>query len=288
MDIFKKPDDSLDNTEKIILLPQTHSIERVQINDKRHYKVTSEDGDIVGAFPSVTSILGATKDQKGLDRWRNRVGHAVAKQIGKDAVERGTVMHRLCELYCELPDNMEKAERLEAMLELSRNDEEVNQYDARAIVIGSQLFYNFYQTDFFERIKQGIFQEKFLWNHIVHTRKDGVIEDLSYAGTVDNFSVMDDDLKKVVDFKTAKKAKVEKWIISYKKQCAAYAYAIKERYGVMPEGAEIWISNEIDRYPQCFTLNSNDIKHFFREFLKDRRKFNEIMAQKNTNIEGLL
>jgi hypothetical protein len=286
MDIFSKPGDDL---PKIVELPeQTHSIERVQINDKRHYQVKTDAGIIVGAFPSVTSVLGATKDQKGLDRWRDRVGHDVAKQIGKDAVERGTVMHRLCELYCELPDNMEKNERLQAMLELSRHDEEVNQYDARAIVIGSQLFYNFYQTDFFERIKQGIFQEKFLWNQILHTRKDGTVEDLSYAGTVDNLSLMDDGLIKVVDFKTAKKAKQEKWILSYKKQCSAYAYAIKERYGIMPEGGEIWISNEIDRFPQCFSLNANDMKHFYREFLKDRRRFNEIMAQSNTDMDQLL
>jgi hypothetical protein len=45
----------------------------------------------------------------------------------------------------------------------------------------------------------------------------------------------------------------------------------------MPEGAEIWISNEIDRYPQCFSLNLNDIKMYFKEFLKDRLKFNEIL-----------
>ena len=281
MDIFARPGDN--SREKIILPEQTHSIQRVIIKDKRHYEVKTADGKIIGAFPSVTSVLGATKDQEGLDRWRDKVGHDVAEQIGKDAVERGTVMHRLCELYCELPDNMPKDERLQAMLELSRHDKEVNQYDARAIVIGSQLFFNFYQTDFFERIVQGIFQEKFLWNHIIHKG-----EDFSYAGTVDNFSVMDDGLKKVVDFKTAKKAKQEKWIISYKKQCAAYAHAIKERYGIMPEGAEIWISNEVDRYPQCFTLNANDIKHFFREFLKDRRTFNEIMSQSNTDMEGLL
>jgi len=286
MDIFAKPGDNL--PEKIELIPQTHSIERVMINEKRHYEVKTEDGEIIGAFPSVTSILGTTKDQSGLDRWREKVGHERALQIGKDAVERGTVMHRLCELYCNLPEHLQKEERLQVMLEQSREDPEINQYDARAIVVGSQLFYNFYQTDFFERIKQGIFQEKFLWNHILYKNKKGIIEDLSYAGTVDNFSLMDDNMKKVVDFKTAKKAKQEKWIVSYKKQCAAYSYAINERYKIMPQGAEIWISNEVDRYPQCFTMNSNDIKHYFREFLKDRRKFNEIMAQNNTDTEGLL
>lgn len=286
MDIFAKPNEEEDN--QFELIPQTHTIERVIINDKRHYEVREEDGTVVGAFPSVTAILGATKDQSGLDRWRDKVGHDVAEQIGKDAVERGTVMHRLCELYCNIPETYTKEERLQMMLEESRHDEEILQYDARAIIIGSQLFYNFYQTDFFSRIKKGIFQEKFLWNHILHTRKDGTVIDLSYAGTVDNLSLMDDDIIKVVDFKTAKKAKQEKWIESYKKQCAAYAYAIFERYNIMPKGGEIWISNEVDTYPQCFTLNENDIKFYFREFLKDRVKFNELMAQKNTNMEDVL
>ena len=162
------------------------------------------------------------------------------------------------------------------MLEDCRQDEEILQFDARAIVVGSQLFYNFYQTGFFDRIKKGVFQEKFLWNKLEH---DG--EDLSYAGTVDNLSIMDDDMLKVVDFKTSKKAKDEKWIISYKKQCAAYAYAIKERYNLMPQGAEIWISNEVDRFPQCFTLNENDLKFYFKEFLKDRIKFNSLFNKKS-------
>lgn len=274
----EKLNESTDDEIRFDLKPQTHTIKRVEINEKRHYEVKDEDGTVIGAFPSVTSVLGATKDQAGLDRWRDRVGHDVAEQIGKDAVERGTVMHRLCELYCNLDEKIPSSERLQMMLEACRDDEEVNQYDARAIVVGSQLFYNFYQTDFFSRIKKGIFQEKFLWNQIIYTRKDGTTVDLSYAGTVDNLSLMDDDIIKVIDFKTAKKAKLEKWIESYKKQTAAYAYAINERYGIMPKGGEIWISNEIDRFPQCFTLNEHDIKHYFKEFMKDRVKFNEIMG----------
>lgn len=273
MDIFSR------NTEQdngIELPEQNYSIERVEIKGKRHYQVTDSDGTIIGAMPSVTSILGATKDTSGLDRWRKKVGEAQAEKIGKDATDRGTVMHRLCELYCNLPSTMKKEERLQQMLEDCRQDEEILQFDARAIVVGSQLFYNFYQTGFFDRIKKGVFQEKFLWNKLEH---EG--EDLSYAGTVDNLSIMDDDMLKVVDFKTAKKAKDEKWIISYKKQCAAYSYAIKERYNLMPKGAEIWISNEVDRFPQCFTLNENDLKFYFKEFLKDRIKFNSLFNKKS-------
>tara|TARA_Y100000389_G_scaffold189963_1_gene214297 strand:+ start:12452 stop:13288 length:837 start_codon:yes stop_codon:yes gene_type:complete len=273
MDIFSRNTEQDSNIE---LPEQNYSIERVEVNGKRHYQVTDSDGSIIGVMPSVTSVLGATKDTSGLDRWRKRVGEAQAEKIGKDATDRGTVMHRLCELYCNFPSTMKKEEKLQQMLEDCRHDEEILQFDARAIVVGSQLFYNFYQTGFFDRIKKGVFQEKFLWNKLEH---EG--EDLSYAGTVDNFSEMDDDILKVVDFKTSKKAKDEKWIISYKKQCAAYAYAIKERYNLMPQGAEIWISNEVDRFPQCFTLNESDLKFYFKEFLKDRIKFNSLFNKKS-------
>lgn len=280
MDIFSRNNEGIGG--EVELPKDNYSIERVEVKGKRHYQVTDENGGVVGVFPSVTSILGETKDSSGLDRWRKRVGEAEAEKIGKDSTDRGTVMHRLCELYCNLPSTMSKEDKLQQMLEDCRHDQEILQFDARAIVVGSQLFYNFYQTGFFERIKEGVFQEKFLWNKLEHKG-----EDLSYAGTVDNLSIMDDGMLKVIDFKTAKKAKDEKWIEGYKKQCAAYSYAIKERYDMMPTGAEIWISNEVDRFPQCFTLNENDIKHYFKEFLKDRIKFNEIFNNKKS-IDDIL
>lgn len=250
---------------KIILPEDNFKIERVIINEKRHYKVQETDGTLIGTFPSVTSVLGSTKDQSGLDKWRNRVGHEAAEKIGKDATERGTVMHRLCELYCTLPSDMSKEEKLSETLELSRQDEEINQFDARAIIVGSQLFYNFYNTDFFSRIKYSIAQEKFLW-----TKIGG-----GYAGTFDNLSMMDDNLVKVVDFKTAKKPKDEKYIEDYKRQGAAYSIAIWDRYGIKPRGVEIWISNEKERFPQCYTMNENDIKHYFKLFLERLKQFQE-------------
>lgn len=250
---------------KIILPEDNFQIKRVEINDKRHYQVNDLAGTLIGTFPSVTSVLGATKDQSGLDKWRKRVGHDTAEKIGRDATERGTVMHRLCEIYCTLPPDMSKEDKLHETLELSRNDEEINQFDARAIIIGSQLFYNFYNTDFFSRIKYSIAQEKFLW-----TRIGG-----GYAGTFDNLSVMDDNVVKVVDFKTSKKPKDEKYIEDYKHQGAAYSIAIWDRYGIKPQGVEIWISNEQDRFPQCYTMNENDIKRYFQLFTERLKQFQD-------------
>lgn len=273
MDIFS-PCSLIKEQDKInkIKLPEDNFIiNRTEISGKRHYKVEELSGELIGIFPSVTSILGATKDKTNLEKWKNRIGEKEAEKIGKDATDRGTVMHRLCELYCTLPHDMTKDEKLKQTLELSREDDEIIQFDARAIIVGSQLFYNFYNTDFFSRIKYSIAQEKFLW-----TKIGG-----GYAGTFDNLSLMDDNIIKVVDFKTAKKPKDEKYIVDYKLQGAAYSIAIWDRYNIKPKGVEIWISNEMERFPQCYTMNENEITHYFKMFIE---RLNQFKTQIKKNI----
>jgi len=244
---------------------------RVEIKGKRFYEV-KQNGIVIGAFPSVTSILGTTSDKTALIKWAKRIGQEEADAVGTRATDRGTVMHRLCELYLMTACDLGQRERLDIMLMQVNSDEELKKFDPRALIVGTQLFFNLYGTGFFERIKQVISQEKFLWNQLLLNG-----EDLSYAGTVDNFSLMDDDTLKVIDFKTAKKAKQEKWIEGYKMQVAAYSIAIWKRMGMKPMGCEIWISNEVDRYPQCFMLNFNDITEYFKLFLERRKQFNKII-----------
>ena len=73
-------------------------IKRVQENGLRFYQVT-EGEEIIAKLPSVTTILGQTKDMSGLDRWRKKVGEAEADRISNLSMSRGTIMHRLIELY---------------------------------------------------------------------------------------------------------------------------------------------------------------------------------------------
>ena len=47
--------------------------------------------------PSVTTILSATKDRTGLDKWRRRVGEAEADKIMHQASTIGTEMHQVLE-----------------------------------------------------------------------------------------------------------------------------------------------------------------------------------------------
>ncbi len=53
----------------------------------RHYECSH------GIFPSVTTILRATADRRGLDFWRRKVGHEYAEAVKRAAAERGSKLH---------------------------------------------------------------------------------------------------------------------------------------------------------------------------------------------------
>ena len=50
-------------------------------------------------LPSVTTILGATKDQQFLKDWKAKVGEAEAERIKNLSSRRGTSMHKFLEHY---------------------------------------------------------------------------------------------------------------------------------------------------------------------------------------------
>ena len=63
---------------------------RSTVDGFRTYDVNEEK------LPSVTTILGATKDQEAIDsinRWKARVGEETATRIKDQAASRGTNMH---------------------------------------------------------------------------------------------------------------------------------------------------------------------------------------------------
>jgi len=249
-------------------------IKRVELFGKRFYEV-KHNGLVICTAPSVTSILGATSDKSGLDRWRKRIGNDAADLVGLQSTNRGTVMHRMIELYLSTDCSLKPRDRLDIMLEQVSTDIDLKPFDTRAIIVGTQLFFNLYSTGFFNRIKNVIAQEKFLWNQIISPTG----EDLSYAGTIDCFSSIDDDILKVIDFKTAKKPKEEKYIEGYKMQCAAYGVAMYRRTNQIAKGCEIWISNETTQHPQCFMMSSADIRKYFSMFIEKRKLFNKIISK---------
>ena len=243
----------------------TETIKRVVLNGFRYYQVSDSTG-IIGTYPSVTSVLGETSDKTGLDAWRDRIGHEKANQIGKDATDRGTVMHRLCELYLNLPASLSEKDRLEETLSIARLDDEIERFDNRAKIVGGMLFYNYIKSGSFNEIKKVIAQEKFLW-----TSRDG-----GFAGTLDNLSELISDETGIVDFKTARKPKDEKWIEDYKHQVSAYAVAVWDRLGIKVNTCRIWISNEQSTSPQHFRMSSSEMREYYYKFRERLAKFYEL------------
>ena len=56
--------------------------------------------DVNGTWlPSVTTILGATKNQQFLRDWKEKVGEQEAERIKNISSRRGTAMHKFLEHY---------------------------------------------------------------------------------------------------------------------------------------------------------------------------------------------
>ncbi len=248
----------------------SEKIKRVTIDGFRYYKVT--DGlDLIGVFPSVTTVLGETGDKEWLAQWKDRVGHSKANEISSDATKRGTVMHRLCEIYLNLPQSLSSHDKLNETLALSRLDDEIDKFDNRAKIVGGALFYNYIRAGVFDNIQKVIAQEKFLW-----TPRDG-----GFAGTLDNLSLLTNDEYAVIDFKTAKKPKTEVLIQDYKLQVSAYVIAAWDRLQVKATTCQILISNESSHVPQTFELNSREIRDNYLLFRARLAKFYEMHPPKS-------
>ena len=246
-----------------------YKIRRVQKNGLRHYEI-SQSGEIIGVFPSITTILGETGDKSGLEKWKQRVGEAEAERIGKLSMNRGTIMHRLIELYKPIPIQ-DKLEKLEELKKIAAVDKEINQYaeDPNGelwLDEGWKMFMKFFMnsSQYFDRVDEVLAAEEFLWSK------------LGYAGTVDNVSRLDGNKVVIIDYKNSRKPKIEAWIQDYFIQGSAYFVAYWEGYGIKPEGVEIWIANEVDSIPQTFKLSAGDVKFYFTEFMKRLNKFKEM------------
>lgn len=246
------------------------SIKRIERNGMRYYQVCNDAG-IIGEFPSITTVLSGTGDKSGLVKWKEKIGEEEALRISELSMNRGTVMHRLIELYKKLQGN--KLDRLEELISIAREDTEVNQYTGHKnakiwVNEGWQMFMKFYMnsSQYFDRVARVLESETFLWS----------VKGGGYAGTVDNISEMVDGKILVIDYKNSRKPKREDWIQDYFIQGSAYYVAYWERTGIKPDGVEIWISNEVDGIPQTFCLSSEDIKFYFLEFQKRLKKFKEL------------
>lgn len=181
-------------------------LERVTKKGRRWYKTPT--GEL---YPSVTTVLDAI-EKPGLEAWKLAVGAKKADKIKKEAAERGTLVHEICEQYVLNND-------IEQLIE--END------DAIGIM--------------FNKIKPRLKKVG-----VVHGVELQMYSDkLGLAGTADLICEYNGVLS-VVDFKTStnNKEKDSDQVQQYFAQAAAYAYMFYEHTGLFPEQAVIIMASE--------------------------------------------
>lgn len=163
---------------------------------------------------SITSII-SHYNREIFTKWRKRVGVEEANKITKAATSRGTDMHTLVENY---------------ML-----NKELPTVQPLSEFLFKQAKPDLDKIDNIHAIEQALYSRE-----------------LGVAGTVDCIAEYDGELA-VIDFKTSKKPKPEKWIEHYYVQCAAYACMLYEMTGIMVKKFVIIMScenGEVEVYEQ--------------------------------------
>jgi len=218
-------------------------------------------------LPSVTTVLKLLKNEK-YEKLREQFGDKKWDKILHDAAERGTVMHRMLELFLlewakekDVERSLKKAQIF--AIEESRRDEGIY---AKYVNKGRDLFWNFYHDKFWENILEVVDNEAFLYT----TFKGG------WAGACD-FVFRDLEYNLIVDdFKSSTSPKDEEDILSYKLQISAYMFMCAEKYKEVPKVGRIRIANEQTSTIQTFEVHDYELKDYLNQFIDLAKKFREI------------
>jgi hypothetical protein len=169
------------------------TIDRTTIDGQRRY--LTPDGSAVA---SVTTILGATKDQTHLEQWRRSVGVNRAEEIVTEAAGVGTRMHKYLESYIET-----------GVWPVAGSNPYAQQAHSMATAI------KVHALDDMDEI----------WGSEV-----ALYVPQLYAGTADLVGIYKGN-PAVCDFKQSNKVKKKEWIEDYFLQMTAYLISHNELYG---------------------------------------------------------
>ena len=214
-------------------------IEGKQITDpdtgKRVYEISSY------RLPSVTTILGATKDQKFLKDWKAKVGEKEAERIKNVSSSRGTSMHKFLESFVTgvgYDDLTELGQAAKPMAE-------------KIMEVGLAPVDEYYGSE-------------------VTLHYPGL-----YAGQTD-LVCLHNDLETIVDFKQANRPKKKEWIEDYYLQIAAYAMAHDYVYGSQIRQGVIMVCTP-DLYYQEFKITDHELRTWKHKFLKRLDMYHELI-----------
>ena len=202
---------------------------RSTVDGFRTYDVNEEK------LPSVTTILGATKDQDAIDsinRWKAKVGEEAATRIRDQAASRGTNMHL----------HLERHIMGEGHLDLT---EEGKVAKAMADTI----------------IAKGFNDLQEIWGAEVTLFYPNL-----YAGATDLVGTYDYE-DSIIDFKQSNKPKRREWIEDYFMQLGAYAMAHNQVYKTEITQGVILMCTP-DNYFQKFQVKGKEFIEYQHKFLE--------------------
>jgi len=144
------------------------------------------------SLPSVTSVLGKTKDKSFLKQWRARVGEKEAEKIIANSAQIGTALHLYIEHYVN-----------------EHGYEDLTEIGQKAKTMAQVIIDH----------DEGLKKVSEVWGSEVHLYYPG-----KYAGTTDMIGVYD-GRPTIIDFKQTNRPKKREWVQDYLMQLAAYAMA---------------------------------------------------------------
>lgn len=226
-------------TERLSALPRYEPV-RTHINEERLYTTP------VGSFPSVTTILSGSRDNSGLEQWRESVGHERADFISSFACFRGEGHHLNVERY--LTDGTEPEFNF--------------------------AFHPYWKSSraFLDTVDSALLLEGAIWH------PDG------FAGTLDCIAYLAEDgiQPTLLDWKTADTRRKPDKIYDYSLQCAAYTAAANYVYGHM--GLNITQAKIViaiaDSPPQIETLDARALEQLYKHFLARLKRFTFAKSKK--------
>ena len=217
-------------------------------NDKYNYadgKQIEDHGsriyDVAGyRLPSVTTILGKTKDQSFLKEWKAKVGEKKAEEIKNLSSVRGTAMHKYLESYIQ----------------------DIGYEDFTGI--GNEA------KSMAEKIIEfGLVPVDEYYGSEVTMYYPGL-----YAGQTD-LVCMHNGEDAIVDFKQSNRPKKKEWIEDYYLQIAAYAMAHDYVHKSKINKGVIMVCTP-DLYYQEFVLTGAELRQYKHKFLKRLDMYHEL------------
>ena len=191
-------------------------------------------------LPSVTTILGATKNKQFLKDWIAKKGEKEAERIKNHSSARGTCMHKFLEHYVLGT----------GCVDLTKIGQEARPMADKIIEVGLTPVEEYYGSE-------------------VMLHYPGL-----YAGSTD-LVCLHNGMETIVDFKQANRPKKEEWIEDYYMQIAAYALAHDYVYGSKIEQGVIMVCTP-DLYYQEFKTKGAELKDWKHKFLKRLDMYHEL------------